>query len=325
MGKKGNHGGGTVYKKGNKFQGAYYKPDGSRGYVSAKNKRDCRAKLVAAMADADRGLTFDAGKQTVGEHMTRWLEDYAKPKLAPRTYHNYKLQLRKHIIPALGTMKLSKLDTPNIQVLYADKLREGMAPSSVRYIHAVLRRGLGKAVDLRLIPRNPAASAEPPQIREDEITPLNREQANAFLDAARGQKFECLYVLSLTCGLRMGEALGLKWSDIDLVKGTLRVARQLQRMRRDGDSGAPGTLKFSEPKNASRWCSTGRNARRRFPPHAAPPRGQGCPPPLLLRGLAGAGACPSLPHHSTLAASRSPPNNGWTQRHPTPSTAQALR
>jgi integrase len=71
-----------------------------------------------------------------------------------------------------------------------------------------------------------------------------------FLEAAKGDRHECLYILSLTCGLRMGEALGLKWSDID--KGTLRVNRQIQRMRRDEDSGASGTLEFSEPKNASR-------------------------------------------------------------------------
>ena len=231
MGKKpkGQHGGGTVYKKGNKYQGAYYKPDGSRGYVSAKTKTECRQKLRSAMADADRGLTFDAGKQTVGEYMKRWLEHFAKANLAPRTYANYRLQLRQHIIPAFGSMKLSKLDTPNIQALYAAKLQDGMTPSSVKYIHAVLHRGLSKAAELRLIPRNPAASADPPKVRQDEITPLDADQARKLLDAVRGGKHEALYVLSLTCGLRMGEALGLKWSDIDFEAGTLRVARQLQR------------------------------------------------------------------------------------------------
>ena len=143
-------------------------------------------------------------------------------------------------------MKLSKLDTPNVQALYTAKLQDGLKPSSIRYIHAVLHCALEKAVELRLIPRNPAASARPPRIRQEEITPLDTEQARALLGAAKGDRFECLYVLSLTCGLRMGEALGLKWSDIDLDAGTLRVHRQLQRIR-DG-----GGLVFSEPKNASR-------------------------------------------------------------------------
>jgi integrase len=178
--------------------------------------------------------------------MVRWLEDFAKADLAPRTYHNYKLQIREHIIPAFGTMKMSKLDTPNIQALYSAKLRGGLKPSSVRYIHAVLHRALSKAVDLRLIVRNPAASADSPKVRHEEMTPLDAEQTRTFLDAASGQKLEALYVLSLTCGLRMGESLGLKWSDMDLDAGTLRVNRQLQRIREGGG------LVFSEPKNASR-------------------------------------------------------------------------
>jgi integrase len=159
---------------------------------------------------------------------------------------DYKLQIRENIVPAFGTMKLSKLDTPNIQALYSAKLHDGLKPSSVRYIHAVLHRALSTAVELRLIARNPAASADPPKVHHEEITPLIMDQTRVFLDAACGQKYEALYVLSLTCGLRMGESLGLKWSDIDLDAGTLRVNRQLQRIMEGGG------LVFSEPKNASR-------------------------------------------------------------------------
>jgi integrase len=198
------------------------------------------------MSEADQGFVFDAGKQSVGAYMVRWLEDLAQADLAPRTYHNYKLQIREHIVPALGTIKLSQLDTPNIQALYSAKLHDGLKPSSVRYIPAVLHRALSKAVELRLIARNPAASADPPKVRHEEITPLSMDQTRLFLDAARGQKYEALYVLSLTCGLRMGESLGLKWTDINLDAGTLRVNRQLQRIREGGG------LVFSEPKNASR-------------------------------------------------------------------------
>jgi integrase len=125
-------------------------------------------------------------------------------------------------------------------------LRDGLKPSSVRYIHAVLHRGLEQAVRFSLIPFNPAARVDPPKVRQEEITPLDSEQARVFLEAAKGDRFEALCVLSLTVGLRMGEALGLKWSDIDVDAKTLRVNRQLQRVR-DG-----GGLVFSEPKNASR-------------------------------------------------------------------------
>jgi integrase len=254
--KQQGNGSGTVYPRKDKngkvtsYLGSYFASDGKRRYVSAKTKTACREKLRRVMSDADEGFVFDAGKQTVGAYMVRWLEDFAKADLAPRTYHNYKLQVREHIIPAFGNMKLSRVDTPNVQALYSAKLRDGLKASSVRYIHAVLHRALSKAVDLRLIARNPAASADPPKVRHEEMTPLDAQQTRTFLDAASGEKYEALYVLSLTCGLRMGESLGLKWSDIDLEAETLRVNRQLQRMRRDGDK--PGTLVFSEPKNASR-------------------------------------------------------------------------
>jgi integrase len=221
-----------------------------RESIYAKTRREAAERLSEALAERDKGVVFDAGNITVGDYVTRWLEDSAKGDLAPRTYHNYRLQLRHHIIPSIGRVKLSKLSPANVQALYAAKLRDGLKPSSVRYIHAVLHRALEQAVKWNLIPRNPARAADPPKIREDEITPLNSKQARKFLDAATGEKFEALYVLSLTAGLRMGEALGLKWTDIDLDAQTLRVNRQLQRMRRDGVKS--GTLEFSEPKNTSR-------------------------------------------------------------------------
>jgi integrase len=166
--------------------------------------------------------------------------------LGHRAYHNYRLQIRRHINPALGRLKLSKLTAAHIQSLYAAKLRDGLKPSSVRYIHAVLHRALEQAVRFNLLPFNPAARIDPPKVRQEEITPLDAEQARTFLATVRGDRFEALFVISLTLGLRMGEALGLRWSDIDFDAKTLRVSRQLQRMR-DG-----GGLVFSEPKNASR-------------------------------------------------------------------------
>jgi integrase len=246
------NGAGTVYPRKNRdgkvtgYRGSYFAPDGKRRYVSAKRKGDAERALREAMTDADRGLVFDASNQSVSEYMTHWLEDFAKANLASRTYHNYKLQIREHIVPAFGKMKLSKLDTPNIQALYTVKLQDGLKPASVRYIHAVLRCALEKAVDLKLIARNPAASARPPKIRQEEITPLDVEQVQVLLEAAKGDRFECLYVLSLMCGVRMGESLGLRWSDVDLEAGSLRIHRQLQRVREGGG------LVFSEPKNASR-------------------------------------------------------------------------
>lgn len=239
-----------IYKREDgRYEGRYtvHTPDGPvRKRVYDRKYKEAQRKLAEAMGDAARGIVFDDENMTVSEYMERWLEDSAKGALGHRAYHNYRLQIRRHISPTLGRIKLSKLTATHVQSLYAAKLRDGLKPSSVRYIHAVLHRALEQAVRFNLLPFNPASRVDPLKVRQEEITPLDAEQARAFLAAAGGDRFEALHVISLTVGLRMGEALGLRWPDIDFDAKTLRVSRQLQRVR-DG-----GGLLFSEPKNASR-------------------------------------------------------------------------
>jgi integrase len=182
--------------------------------------------------------------------MTRWLSDSAMHTVKATSYRAYESQIRNHIVPALGKVKLSRLTPAHLQALYAAKLREGMKPASVRQIHAILHKALEQAVKFNLIPTNPASKVDPPKIRQEEITPLTAEQASKLLDVTRNDRdrFEALYVIALTTGLRIGELLGLKWSDIDLDARRLRVSRQLQRSHaRSGER-----LIFTEPKAASR-------------------------------------------------------------------------
>lgn len=101
-----------------------------------------------------------------------------------------------------------------------------------------------------MIPRNSAAAVNLPKLHQEEMIVLDADQARRFLDTARGDRWERLYALALSCGIRRGELVGLKWSDIDLDTRTLRISHQLQRMR-DG-----GGLYFSQPKNASRRTIT---------------------------------------------------------------------
>lgn len=213
---------------------------------------DVERKLAEARGDAARGIIFDTKGQTVGEFLAGWLEDVVKPDKTHRTYTTHRQQVRSHVAPALGRVKLDALRKAHVDSLYSGLLRDGLAPSSVRRVHAVLHAALEEAVRGDLIPRNPAAHANKPKVRQAEREPLDTEQAGKLLQAARGDRYEALYVLCLMAGLRQGEALGLKWSDIDLEgkAGTLTVNRQLQRVRRDGDKS--GKLEFSEPKNASR-------------------------------------------------------------------------
>jgi len=298
------------------FQGMYMAqtPDGpKRKYIYGRKYGEVKRKLAEAMGDAAKGIYFDDENQTVTQYMERWIEDSARGDLGHRAYHNYKLQIRRHISPAFGRFKLSKLTAAHIQSLYAAKLRDGLKPSSVRYIHAVLHRALEQAVRFNLIPFNPAARVDPPKIRQEEITPLDAEQARRFLHVARGDRFEALYVLSLTTGLRMGEALGLRWSDVDLDSGTLRVNRQVQRMR------GGGGLVFSEPKNASRrTLELPQRAVEALRSHRKK-QAEGEAKGDRLRGLRtrvryGQGHSPRLPEHSQQVL-QAPAQACWLARH----------
>ena len=254
MAKRRGNGEGSIRKrKDGRWEGRYtaHTPEGRRQKtVYGVTRKEVAEKLTEAMADRNKGLVFDAGKFTVGDHLERWLEDVVKPSASHRTYSTNAQQVRTHIAPTLGRIKLKGLRKAHIDRLYREKLDSGLSHATVRRVHAVLHRALEEAVKGDLIPRNPAAHANKPKVKQEEIEPLDTSQAAAFLKAAKGDRFEALYVVCLMCGLRQGEALALRWQDIDFDGGTLRVTRQLQRMRRDGKKS--GRLVFSEPKNASR-------------------------------------------------------------------------
>jgi integrase len=129
-----------------------------------------------------------------------------------------------------------------VRGLYREKLDAGLSRRTVQYIHTTLHKALKDAVSDGLIPRNVAEGIKPPRPKIKEITPLNPYQARAFLAAAHGDRFEALYVLAVHCGLREGELLGLKWDDVDLESGMLRVRRTLSETR-------TGCV-FEPPKNA---------------------------------------------------------------------------
>jgi integrase len=250
MAKRRGNGEGSIRKrKDGRWEGRYtvHTSEGRRQKtVYGVTRKEVAEKLTEVMAARDKGVVLDAGKVTVAEHLERWLEDVVEPSASHRTYSTNAQQVRDHIAPTLGRIKLKDLRKAHIDRLYREKLDSGLSPSTVRRVHAVLHKALEEAVKGDLIPRNPATHANRPKVKQDEIEPLDASQAAAFLKAAKGDRFEALYILCLMCGLRQGEALALRWRDIDLDGGTLRVNLQLQRVR------GGGGLQFSEPKNASR-------------------------------------------------------------------------
>ena len=124
--------------------------------------------------------------------------------------------VRVHIKPVLGRLKLKKLTPTHIASFYQDKLAAGFATASVNKLHVVLHKALDQAVKWHIIPRNATEAVKAPRPSPEEIRPLSREQVKTLLEAAQTDRFEALYVLAVTTGLRQGELLGLKWEDADL-------------------------------------------------------------------------------------------------------------
>src|SRR5215208_6779854 len=233
--KQSGNGTGTVYPRRNKdgkitgYRDSYFTADGRRRYVSAKTKTEARRILRQAMADADRGLLFDADNLKVGAYLDRWLSDSVSDTVKATTFERYEQITRLHLKPDLARVKLKALTPAHVRTLYREKLEAGSSARTVRYIHTTLRKALKQAVMDGLIPRNVTEAVKPPQLTREEMHPLTPEQAKLLLQTAHeiGDRLEALYVLAIHTGLRQGELLGLKWDDVDLEDGSLQVRRTL--------------------------------------------------------------------------------------------------
>jgi integrase len=178
------------------------------------------------MADADRGLVFDAGTLTLDDYLDKWLPNI-KDTVRQRTWERYEQIARIHLKPSLGRNKLKSLSPTHVRGLYRQKLDKGSSARTVQYIHTTLRKALRDAVSDGLVPRNVTDGIKAPRPEKKEINPLDSEQAKTLLDAVCDDRLEALYVLAVHRGLRQGELLGLKWEDVGLKAGILQVRRTL--------------------------------------------------------------------------------------------------
>jgi integrase len=215
-----------------------------RKVIYAKSYAEARERLAEALANRDKGLTYDSEGLTVGEYLARWLEDSVQGSVKATTYQSYGSLVRLHVCPTLGGTKLSALTPAHVQGLYRQKLDEGLAPKTVKYIHTTLHRALRQAVRWGLVPRNAAAEADSPRVSTPEMRPLSPIQARTVLQAASGNRLEALYVLAVTTGMRQGELLGLGWEDVDLEARTVRVRRTLTLAK-----GGPSLTEPKTPKS----------------------------------------------------------------------------
>ncbi len=244
MSRKRGNGEGSIHRRkdgGWCAQYTVYTPEGrKRKTLYGKTRAEVGGKLAKALSDREGGLVFDVGNLTVGEYLDRWLAECVKGTVRESTFERYEYAIGPHIKPALGCMKLKSLTPAHVRGFYREKLDAGLASATVHKMHVVLHKALDQAVADGLIRRNPTGALKLPRIDREEIKPLTAGEANRFINASCGNRLEALFVLAVHTGLRQGELLALKWEDLDLEAGTLRVRRTL--------TCAGGKHSLAEPK-----------------------------------------------------------------------------
>ena len=233
--KKRANGEGTITRrKDGRWQAALYKPDGDRKFYYGATRDEVHEQLVKAQNALMDGLPLPDEKVTLGEYLDYWLDSLRKlGSIRRNTWDSYEGYVRVHIKPMLGKTPLAKLRPTHVQQFMTERLSAGVSPHSVRYCRVVLRAALGQAIKLGLVVRNAAALTSPPKIATSHVAkPLTADEARRLVEGLETDRLKALHVLMLYLGLRQGEALGLRWSDLDLDAGICHIRTEL--VRHDG-------------------------------------------------------------------------------------------
>lgn len=210
-----------------------YNSDGSvdRRHVMRKNEEDARKQLDKLTKERDSGAKTKPGRvPTVAQWMETYLDTIAVRTLARRSYDDYWSKTRNWIIPCVGKHRLDRLEPDHLDEMYAKMERAGKSQSHVLKVHRILSRALKVARRRRKIAVNVAELVDPPVVDEVERDDLSAEEAKKVLAAAESLRNGARWSVALAVGLRQGEALGLRWSCINLETGDVKVHWQLQRL-----------------------------------------------------------------------------------------------
>lgn len=200
-----------------------------RKYFRGATRAEVSDKLKKALRDQQTGTLVIDERSTLQQYLAEWIKNKAS-KLRPSTLRSYEDTIRLHLSGPIGARPIAKLSVLEVQAHLNKKHAGGLSPRSVAYIRAVLRAALKDAMKYGIVYRNVAALADPPKSERFEIQPFTIDQAKRFLVKASVHRLGALFTVCLSMGLRKGEAIGLRWQDIDFETGILRVTQTIQRI-----------------------------------------------------------------------------------------------
>ena len=214
-----------------------------RRHVSGPRRADVVTKVRALEGKRDSGTAGAAGKApTVAGWLEHWLTHIAARNVRASTLQSYESKVRVRLVPIIGHHRLDRLQPEHVEAMFASLEADGLAPATVLQCQRILSRALKVAVQRGKVARNVCTLVDAPTLARTEVVPFTTIEARRVLDAATGERNAARWSVALALGLRQGEALRLRWSDLDLDTSTLGVRRALQRQRNKG-------LVFVEPKS----------------------------------------------------------------------------
>jgi integrase len=198
-------------------------------------KRQAQVECARLISEMNGGTYLEPSKTTLAAFLNHWL-DHIKAQVSPRTHERYGEIVRKNIIPGLGAILLNKLRPAQISAAYSEALvsgrrdgKGGLAPTTVVYMHRLLKQALGQAVRWELLSRNAADAVDPPKVERGSLTTYDMTQTVELLEALRGARLRLPVLLGVMCGLRRGEIVALRWCHIDLAAGKISVMESAEQ------------------------------------------------------------------------------------------------
>ena len=242
---------GTIIKRSNdsyRIKASLGKDSETGKYIShyetvKGNKKDAETRLNEIIHQYDKGLFVKPGKATLSDYLDRWLQDYPRPNVAPRTMEGYEMIIRQHLIKHLGNLPLTALRPEYLQKYYTDRLSSGLSPQTVRHHHTLIHKALQTALEWGLVSRNVADSVKPPKVQTKDMQIWNVDEIDKFLHAAQDTPYYALFHLALFSGMRRSELLALRWQDVDLLLAEISINRSLHQLK-------DNTYVFRSPKTA---------------------------------------------------------------------------
>ncbi len=220
----------------------------NRKSIYGKTRQEVNAKMTDLLNNLQKGLITNPTEMTLSEWLDYYLPECKKRHVKPTTYVTYTVKVENHIKPAIGHYKLKALRKDIIRKFVNGLSDKGLAPATVEAIFRLLHNALETAVDEGMIVRNVADRVQLPKAPKPEIKPLSKGEQAVFVEKAKETYMGDMYIFGLCTGMRLGELLGLKWSDIDYDNDQLHVKRTIFKTKDPDNPKDRWHLEFGPPK-----------------------------------------------------------------------------